>query len=84
MKKKNLKSLVLNKKSVSNLSHTKGGFERVTLSQNFIDVCCPVFGTGECLGSENTNCGGGDPTGNCLTHEETCVCFLPTWEQDCE
>ncbi|MGH1383147.1 hypothetical protein [Kordia sp.] len=60
MKKKNLKSLSLNKKSISSLSHTKGGFERITISQNFIDVCCPIFGTlEECLGSQNTHCGGG-------------------------
>jgi len=60
MKKKSIKSLRLNKKSISNLDHSKGGSEKFTISQNLINVCCPIFGTGnECLGSQNTHCGGG-------------------------
>lgn len=91
MKKKRLK-LGLNKVNVSNLSSIRGGNGRsdvatclATISRNFIDLCCPIFGTDECAGSQNTHCGGGDETGNCLTHEETCVCFLTTWgEPECE
>ena len=88
MKKQNLK-LGLNKINVSNLSSIRGGNGsnvigcKATLSRNFIDVCCPVFGTDECNGTANTHCGGGDPTGACLTHEETCICHEETQGLDC-
>jgi len=88
MKKKSLK-LGLNKINISNLSTIKGGNGsnargcRATLSRNFIDICCPVFGSGECpAGSVNTQCGG-DPTGNCQTHEQTCICPPPTLGLEC-
>lgn len=86
MKKKSLK-LGLRKINISNLSSVKGGNGsnavgcRATLSRNFIDVCCPVFGTEECPNTQLTTCHSGhpgcddDPTGNCLTHEESCICF---------
>ena len=64
MKKQKLK-LGLNKVNVSNLSSIKAGMGIVnqsdavtcvaTLSRNFIDICCPVFGTGEeCEATKNT------------------------------
>ena len=87
MKKQKLK-LGLNKINISNLSSIRGGNGSnvvgcvATLSRNFIDVCCPVFGSAdECPNTQETTCGGGtggtdDPTGNCLTQEKTCICFL--------
>ncbi|WP_298419184.1 hypothetical protein [uncultured Kordia sp.] len=64
MKKQKFK-LGLNKVNVSNLSSIKAGMGIVnqsdavtcvaTLSRNFVDICCPVFGTGEvCEATKNT------------------------------
>jgi len=86
MKKKKF-NLGLNKVNISKLGSINGGMGTAnggnnsnantcvaTISRNFIDVCCQVFGTDECNGTKNGQCGDGDQTGACLTHEETCVC----------
>lgn len=79
MKKKNLK-LGLNKRRVSNLNAVKGG------NDTRVGSCtCPSIDTtgasNDCPNTQETTCWSGlpkcepDPTGNCLTHENTCVCF---------
>ncbi|WP_046756422.1 hypothetical protein [Kordia jejudonensis] len=79
MKKQNFK-LGLNKRSISNLNSLKGG------NDTRIGSCtCPFIdttgNTNECPNTELTTCHSGipkcdpDPTGNCQTHEATCVCF---------
>ncbi|WP_430410417.1 hypothetical protein [Kordia sp.] len=81
MKKQKLK-LGLNKINVSNLSTIKGGIGGIanqsdangcvaTISRNFVDVCCPVFGTGEVCettkntGSRHPGCDDDGPTLHC-------------------
>lgn len=66
MKRQKLK-LGLNKINVSNLSSIRGGNGSnaagcvATLSRNFIDVCCPVFGSNECPNTQDTTCHSGHP-----------------------
>ncbi|MFK7747673.1 MAG: hypothetical protein AB8B65_04740 [Kordia sp.] len=68
MKKQKLK-LGLNKVEISNLANVKGGqFEIYTVSKNFVDLCCPVFGTeDECIRDTIvTTCHGGSEATHCL------------------
>lgn len=79
MKKKSLK-LELRKMNVSNLSNIQGGGpkEVYTFTQAG-NLCCPSI---EETQTQLTTCWSGtpqcdiEPTGYCLTHEPTCVCFL--------
>lgn len=75
MKKRQLK-LGLNKVNVSKLSSVRGGNGSnvvgclATISRNFIDVCCPIFGTEDCQNTELTTCHSGAP--NCGGASDDC------------
>jgi len=79
MKKKKLK-LGLNKINVSNLSTIRGGNGSnvvgcvATVSRNFVDLCCPVFGSDECPNTEVTTCQSGHP--GCDDGEPSLYCTL--------
>lgn len=75
-------NLSLNKTEISNLSSVKGGNGTstvpgcvATISRNFIDLCCPVFGSEECLDTQLTGCHGdtGSASLGC-TKKTHCLC----------
>ncbi|WP_298508316.1 hypothetical protein [uncultured Kordia sp.] len=81
MKKKKM-NLSLNKTEISNLSTIKAGNNTSnavgcvhTVSRNFLDLCCPIFGTDECPDTKLSGCHGntGSASLGC-TKQTHCLC----------
>jgi len=74
MKKKNLKNLLLNKKSVSNLTETSsingGNIPPKTISCQPLGICCPTHDT---LCPTNVGCGGPGQSALCGTNDAACI-----------
>jgi len=81
MKKKKM-NLSLNKTEISNLSGIKGGNNNTsnavgcvhTVSRNFLDLCCLIFGTDECLDTNLTGCHGDTSASLGCTEQTHCLC----------